>query len=240
MHDHRPSRRRTRLALAGLLAVGAAGASPAAADPALATEGATAASGTAPPRALTILEAFPDQPDAVRDDVRAWLPQIRARHGEEEWKAAVLTHEFHHHLGIWSLVGAKMGVRAREVLGADVDDVRVESRAGTEPPLSCLNDGLQAGSGATLGRGSFALAAGAPPRPAARFRAGDRAVELALDPEVGARIRRDVAALAAEHGDLTPAYFSAVRELSLRYWAELDRDQIFQVREVAPEATPRG
>jgi pyrimidine-specific ribonucleoside hydrolase len=39
------------------------------------------------------------------------------------WKAVVLTNELHHHMGHWSIVGAKMGIRAREILAAPLDNI---------------------------------------------------------------------------------------------------------------------
>lgn len=40
----------------------------------------------------------------------------------QEWTAVLLTNELHRHLGMWNIVGAKMGIRAMEVLTAPFDD----------------------------------------------------------------------------------------------------------------------
>ena len=50
-----------------------------------------------------------------------------------------------------------MGVRAREILHAPMDGIRAVSKAGNKPPLSCMNDGLQAAAGASLGRGAIRI-----------------------------------------------------------------------------------
>lgn len=215
-----PAWRRRASSLAGALALGLAAAS-AVADPAQ-----TAAGAAVTTRPETVLSRTPREADWVQEDVRPYLERILAQHGEEEWKATLLTHEFHHHLGAWSILGAKMGVRARELLGASVDAVQVESHAGLTPPLSCLNDGLQVGSGATIGRGSFVIRAETA-APEAVFRSETGAVRLRVRPEVTAAIRDEIARLVTTHGEGTPAYFAAVRAAALRWWADFDRREVF-------------
>jgi formylmethanofuran dehydrogenase subunit E len=186
-------------------------------------------------RPNVVLARFPTAPEAFQADVAPMVTAIIERYGEEEWKAALLTNELHHHLGIYSLVGVKMGIRAREVLQASLDDLRVESHAGLRPPVSCLTDGLQVSTGATLGHGTIQVAARRA-EPEAVFTRGDKRLRLSLRPEVRDRIRGDVAEAVRRHGDLTPEYFQAIRRLSLRYWLELDRRKIFL--EESPSAAP--
>ncbi len=215
-----------------ILLVVALGAAPVAADPVLPGEGDSSVG--LPPRPQTVLTRIPAHSDQVLGDVRPWLDRILERHGEEEWKATLLTNEFHHHLGAWSILGAKMGVRARERLAASVDELRVESHAGFEPPLSCLNDGLQAGTGATIGRGTFAIESDSA-EPEAVFRTERAGLRLRVRPEVAEEIRREVATLADEHGAKTPAYFEAVRSASLRWWADFDRRTVFLEEDLPAE-----
>jgi pyrimidine-specific ribonucleoside hydrolase len=177
-------------------------------------------------RRSVILGSYPVDPSMMRGDVASIVPRLIERHGMEEWKAAWLTSELHRHLGIYSVIGAKMGIRARELLGASLDEVSVTSHAGLAPPLACLNDGLQVSTGASLGRGAIAVDE-SKPRAAAAFSSGGRTVELRLRDEVIERIRGDIRQAIQEHGNLTPAYFARVRELALEYWAELDRRKIF-------------
>ena len=136
-----------------------------------------------PPRATVIMADFPAAPEQLLPDVRELATQIIARHGLEEWKAAVLTSELHRHLGTYSIVGAKMGLRARERFNVALDELRVESRAGLKPPLSCVNDGLQVATGASLGRGTITVV----DERAARVRGG-------------IQLRRGAAAAAVETG----------------------------------------
>jgi pyrimidine-specific ribonucleoside hydrolase len=179
-----------------------------------------------------VLRRFPTEPSALREDVARVAEPILERHGAEEWKAALLTNELHRHLGIYSLVGVKMGLRARELLDAALDDLRVESHAGVQPPMSCLTDGLQVATGATLGRGTI-LVGGGDPIPKAVFSNGEARLELLLKDAVWRQIRSDVGSAVERFGKLTPEYFDEIRRLSIRYWLALDRHEIFE--EVASE-----
>lgn len=174
----------------------------------------------------TMLRSYPSDPAAFQPDVAPWVDSIVTRHGREEWHAVMLTHELHRHMGIYNVVGAKMGVRARELLGAPRDDVSVESFIGNTPPMSCMNDGLQVGTGATLGRGTITVH----PKlrePRAVIRHGSRGVELRLRTEILDRIRADISRLSREYAYGSTDYFTAVRSLSMKYWLELDRAAIF-------------
>ncbi len=197
-------------------------------DP-LAARGAVAATlRTFPPRATVVMADFPVRPDQVLSDVREWAERIIARHGLEEWKAAVLTSELHRHLGTYSIVGAKMGLRARERFNVALDELRVESHAGLKPPLSCLNDGLQVATGASLGRGTITVTTNEPLVCEAVFRYGEGRLRLRLKPEFAKQIAADMAELEKRHGGMTPSYFQAVRGVSLRHWLNFDRTTMFE------------
>ena len=178
-------------------------------------------------RALVALRAFPTDPGQFRDDVAPIVRDTIARQGEEEWKIVVLTNELHGHLGLYSILGAKMGLRARELLGAALDGLRVESFAGQNPPISCFNDGLQVSTGASLGHGTITVPTTNPPLAAAVFTANGRRLRLQVKDTVRQQIEGEIRAAVQEHGELTPAYFAAVRQISLRAWRDLDRRIIF-------------
>jgi pyrimidine-specific ribonucleoside hydrolase len=177
-------------------------------------------------RRSVVLRNYPTDPRLLRDDVGDLAGRIIARHGLEEWNAAVLANELHRHLGIYSILGVKMGIRAREILQAGVDELRVTSRAGSTPPLSCLTDGLQVATGASLGRGTIAVTSGRSTASAV-FSRGKKQVVLQLKPKIAARIRADIETAVADHGALTEAYWKAVRDLALGYWLEMDRREVF-------------
>ena len=63
-------------------------------------------------RHSVVLKAFPDEPALLREDVSPHVKKIIEKYGLEEWKACLLTNELHRHLGIYSLIGAKMGIRS--------------------------------------------------------------------------------------------------------------------------------
>ena len=191
---------------------------------------------TLPPRATVVLSDFPaSDPERLLPDVREIAPQIITRHGLEEWKATVLTSELHRHLGTYSIVGAKMGLRARELFNVALDELHVESHAGLKPPLSCVNDGLQVATGASLGRGTITVLTNGDPTCEAVFSYGDQRLRLRLKPEFAKRIASDMAELEKRHGGITPAYFQDVRGVSLQHWLNFDRNTMFEeTNETAP------
>jgi pyrimidine-specific ribonucleoside hydrolase len=178
------------------------------------------------PCAPVVMKKFPVDPALFKEDVRPYLKKIIERHGLEEWKACVLTNELHRHLGIYSLVGAKMGVRAREILAAPFDTVDVISLAGNQQPLSCMNDGLQVSTGASVGRAAITIAH--VKQPAAIFLYNDRKVTLRMKKGIVNQIEADIGAAIKKYGGLNPEYFAHIRKLSLEYWLTLDRKEIFE------------
>ena len=178
-----------------------------------------------------VLKSFLLPPDFYADDVADMVGNCVQRHGVEEWKAVVLTNEIHGHLGIYSTLGAKMGLLSRELFreaGVE-EDLSVLSYAGSVPPVSCLNDGLQVGSGASMGHGRFALAPseeGIAVR--ACFMGGGKVLELSLKREYEERIQEDIRRGVELYGHSAP-YWDYVRTLALRYWLEWDRGRIFTI-----------
>lgn len=189
-------------------------------------------SAAARPRPLVTLREFPIETGQFQEDVQPLMDEILARHGLEEWKLNVLTSELHRHLGLYSILGAKMGLRAREILGASLDALQVESLAGLRPPVSCLNDGLQVSTGASLGRGTIRVRETSSPAPAAVFTDGRRRLHLRVRDEEIAAIRQTLRAAVEKHGNLTPAYFAEVRRIALMAWRDLDRRTVFEVVEL--------
>lgn len=185
-------------------------------------------------REPVVLVAYPSRPEQFQSDLRPLVGKIIAVHGIEEWKAVVLTNELHRHLGIYSILGAKMGILAREILRASLDELTVASHAGLKPPLSCFNDGLQVATGASLGRGNISVAADEPPAPEAVFEAHGRKLRLSLKQDARERIKADIKRAIELYGNLTPEYFKEVRRLSFAYWADMKRDEIFDRQELAP------
>ena len=172
---------------------------------------------------------FPDDPALYADDVAPVLKNIIARHGRSEWRAGVLTNELHGHLGIYAIIGVKMGIRVREYFNIGVDDITVTTYAGLQPPISCLNDGLQVSTGGTLGHGLIGVAADEIVRPEASFTFKNKTLCLKLKPVYAQQIRKDVEDAIRQHGNLTEPYWQKIRELAIKYWEEFDRHEMFEL-----------
>jgi hypothetical protein len=104
------------------------------------------------------------------------------------------------------------------------------------PPAFGHDQSPLATSGATLGRGTITVLTNEPAACEAVFSYGERHLHLRLKPESARRIAADMAALVKQRGVTTPAYFEAVRTVSLRHWLDFDRRTMFD--EVEETATP--
>ncbi len=178
------------------------------------------------PRQSVMLNDFPRDPEMFQKDVGPYVDRIIKKYGMEEWKACLLTNEFHRHLGIYSIIGAKMGVRAREILEAPFDTLEIISHAGSNPPLSCMNDGLQVSTGASLGRGAIRVL-DKESSPSAIFVYNNIRLRLTLKNTVWEKVKKDLSELVKKYGGMNAAYFDHVRRLSVQYWMDLDRSNIF-------------
>jgi pyrimidine-specific ribonucleoside hydrolase len=177
-------------------------------------------------RSLINLNKFPERPSDFNRKVRPYVSRIIQKHGREEWKAVVLTNELHHHMGLFSIVGAKMGIRAREVLQAPFDTVTVVSYAGFKPPYSCLNDGIQVSTGASLGKGAIRVVDGNEPR--ADFISGEKKITLKLKQEIINDIEKVIKECSEKYSFQSSRYFSELDKLSVEYWLKWDRAFLFE------------
>ena len=177
-----------------------------------------------------VFKQFPDNPHLYKDDVNHYMNQIIEKHGKEEWKIIVLTNEFHNHLGIYSIIGAKMGLRAREYFNIGLDELLVVSYAGSRPPISCLNDGLQVSTGATLGHGTISTIKDLPQIPKAIFTFKNTSISLQLKQDYWDIVKKDIKQGIKQHGLLTNNYWLFIRELAIRYWLEWNRKKNFNIK----------
>jgi len=177
-----------------------------------------------------IFHCFPNIPDCYAEDIRPIVTKTIERYGNDEWKATVLTNEIHGHLGIYAVIGVKMGIKTLDFLGIKNGDLKIISSAGTVPPVSCLNDGLQVSTGATMGHGLIA----SPSTDTPRVRAicvtkNNSVIKIKLLPEIDERIQNDINEAIEKYGT-SAEYWTCVRQLAIRYWYELDRDKIFEIQ----------
>lgn len=176
-----------------------------------------------------VFESFPADPEFFRSDVKEYMDEIIDKYGKEEWRICVLTNEIHGHLGIYSLIGAKMGLKARKIFKAEIDQIKVYSYAGNIQPLSCMNDGIQVSTGATLGHGTITIFNDSIFQPKAIFSYKDRNIEIRLKEEYRERIETDISQGILQYGNLTSGYWKLIRKLGLKYWKEWDRNFIFDI-----------
>jgi len=186
------------------------------------------------PGKLVVLSQFPTDPGLFRQDLAPFIKKLVEKYGIEEWKACILTSEFHRHLGIYSIIGTKMGLRARELLGASPGDMEVISDAGKSPPFSCMIDGLQVATGSTLGRGNIKVlrVLDDNPSPSATFVYNEKRITLKLKGEIEKEIQDEIENALRESGGLNRKYFDKIRSLGIKYWLELDRTKIFDRSDV--------
>jgi inosine-uridine nucleoside N-ribohydrolase/formylmethanofuran dehydrogenase subunit E len=179
-----------------------------------------------------VFNRFPSQREMFNYDIRPVIDSAIARYGQEEWKANVMTDEFHGHLGVFSIVGAKMGIKARELFGVGADMLDVTTYAGTTPPYSCLNDGIQVSTGATLGMGTIHLAAGNVFQPMAIFTFKGRSFQISLKKEYLQKVDADINEGILKFGLMDDGYWKLIRHNALKYWLEWDRNKIFDIVEI--------
>jgi len=180
---------------------------------------------------MIILEQITENKQLYTGDVSSIMEEAVRRYGAEEWKINVIANEMHGHLGIYTLIGAKMGLYAREILGAVRGEIKVTSFAGLKPPVSCFNDGLQVGTGATLGHGLIQVAERDKPWPAAVFKFHENTVKISLREATQHEIAAFLGETLQQSGGLTEEYWKKVREQAIVYWLRLDRKQIFEIME---------
>jgi len=79
-------------------------------------------------------------------------PHYRPKPGDPAWLAAAV--QFHGHLGPWAVSGIRLGAAGLRKVGAEgYFDVEVTCEGPlAKPPKACFLDGLQVGTGATLGK----------------------------------------------------------------------------------------
>ncbi len=182
-----------------------------------------------------VFNRFPFQREMFNYDIRPIIDSAIARYGYDEWKANVMTDEFHGHLGVFSIVGAKMGIKARELFGVGADMIEVTSYAGTKPPYSCLNDGIQVSTGATLGMGTIHLATHSKVKPSAVFTYKNRSVRISLKKEYLEQVDEDIKEGIMKFGLMDDGYWKLIRHNALKYWVEWDRNKIFNIEEISQQ-----
>jgi len=177
-----------------------------------------------------VFSVFPMDSSDYYADVQKIMPEALRLYGREEWVANVLSNELHRHLGVYSVIGVKMGVRAKEYFGAGIDEMSIVSYAGLNPPLSCMNDGLQVSTGATLGHGLIIIARDSLALPQADFIYMNEHIRLFLKPEYRTRIEPEIMELSKVYGLDSNIYWELVRKAAIKYWINFNRKDMFTIQ----------
>lgn len=173
--------------------------------------------------------SIPLQTNLFQKDIAVSAKEIVDTHGYDEWRSGLITCELHGHIGIYSLIGMKMGIRAREYYNIGLDDMYIESLAGLKPPISCMNDGLQVSSGSSLGHGLISATDTKAPIPSAIISFKQHQIRITLKHEYQSLIRQDIREAIKAYGLGSKTYWAQVRLLAIKYWLELDRHDIFEI-----------
>lgn len=160
------------------------------------------------------------------------LPETLKKYGETEWKAIALTNEIHGHTGIYSIIGAKMGVRACEYFNVGINNLQVTSFAGRKPPLSCLNDGIQISTGATIGQGLITVSDSIYKIPTVIFEFNGQKIKMTLKDEIAEKIRNEIKQGIKDYGLLSEKYWIYIEESAVQYWSNFDRHNIFIIKKL--------
>lgn len=185
-----------------------------------------------------VFDSFDIPASRFAEDVQAIYPSTLEAFGMTEWKKVVMTNEIHGHLGIYSTIGAKMGVRVREIAEAAGfhGEPHVVSFAGSTPPVSCFGDGIQISTGATIGHGLISIAEvpseGPSPKAEFRYESEGRTLTItaSLKAEYQSILREDIRTGVSRYGH-APEYWAYIRSLAIRYWKEWSRFEIFDIQQ---------
>lgn len=179
-----------------------------------------------------VIKGFPSDPGFYFEDMGPSVNEIINKYGIDEWTSGVIANELHRHLGTFAIIGVKMGIRAREYFNTGVDEFRATSFAGSVPPLSCLNDGIQVSTGATPGHGLLTVINPEVPVPEVEFTYMNRVIKLSLKKELAEKISNELKEINYVYGLDSNIYWELVRKNTINYWLMLDRHDIFDINEI--------
>ena len=179
-----------------------------------------------------VFEAFPVDQTLYRKDYAEILTFTMEKYGPEEWKAICLTNEIHGHTGIYSIIGAKMGIRAMEYFHVGINNLQATSFAGSQPPLSCLTDGVQISTGATPGQGLLTIAGEVADLPTVAFTFNGRTIQMVLNESIATQMKEEIRYGVENFGLESDTYWLYIEKLALEYWTDFNRHEIFSIIEL--------
>jgi formylmethanofuran dehydrogenase subunit E len=178
---------------------------------------------------MQVMKAMTADTSFYMPDIQPFVTEIINRYGEDEWTSGVIADELHRHLGVFAIIGVKMGIRAREYFCTGVDEFHVTSNAGNNPPLSCMNDGLQVSTGATPGHGLLNVSNEEPFTPSADFTYKGITIKVTLKKEYAEKLLSELKEINFVYGLDSNIYWELVRKNTIKYWLQFDRNNIFDI-----------
>lgn len=176
-----------------------------------------------------VFSKFPMASGMFTADFKRYSDSILKKYGEREFRAGVLANELHGHLGVYAIIGVKMGIRALDYFHCDIDELEVVSYAGNTPPISCMNDGIQVSTSATLGHGLITIKKTETGNVMATFYHENTGITISLKKEIAGQIQNNFKTIIAKNGLFTDEYWLQIRLLAIKYWLEFDRNKIFDI-----------
>ncbi len=179
-----------------------------------------------------VFTEFPIDTNLYKKEYAEILSKTIDAYGLIEWKAIAMTNEIHGHTGIYSIIGAKMGIRAMEYFNVGVNNLYVTTYAGKEPPLSCFNDGIQISTGSTIGQGLITISDTVLNIPTAVFEFNGQKVKFSVKQEIADQMKQEIKTGVIKYGALTDKYWLYIEELAIKYWATYNRNEIIEIEKL--------
>ena len=167
----------------------------------------------------------------LQPDVREYLKSIIDKNGETEFFAQIIMNELHEHLGAYSIIGVKMGLYAMEQLNSPQHGMKIISHVSTNPPVSCLNDGLMVATGCTIGRALFRQENVDDKTVKVTFSYNARTITLSLKESYRNQVRSRIQEILRENSIEEEGYWISVREFGLEIWEKWHRTKLFNISE---------
>jgi len=185
------------------------------------------------PQSSVVFNEIPTEGYMVMKDIAKHSKELISRHGYNEFKITALCSEIHSHIGIYNILGAKVGLRILEYLHAGLDEIKLVSYAGHQPPVSCFNDGLQVGTGSTIGYGTISVDTTKQIYPAVLVSYNNRKILFKIKPEFIEMAANDISELVQKHGLESEMYWNVLRQISIeKYWLNVSRYELVEIEEI--------
>ena len=185
------------------------------------------------PQSSVVFNEIPTEGYMVMKDIAKYSKELISRHGYNEFKITALCSEIHSHIGIYNILGAKVGLRILEYLHAGLDEIKLVSYAGHQPPVSCFNDGLQVGTGSTIGYGTISVDTTKQIYPAVLVTYNNRKILFKIKPEFIEMAANDISELVQKHGLESEMYWNVLRQISIeKYWLNVSRYELVEIEEM--------